>query len=99
MPIQLAHLRKLGPKWKVDEISAKKGDIIVWYKNNKRFQLWFPANNPFGASEIHTGVTRVYCGLVTGKKPTYTYAMYMVDEPKPIARWVEGHTPPTIIIR
>jgi plastocyanin len=89
-----AAMKKVDKKWKVDKITAKKGDDVMWSASDSDLYFQFMDSTLFGEYTYTLKKPKTLTLKVKGASGTYKYAIFRIAD----STYVEGNSPPTIII-
>ncbi|MDZ7292004.1 MAG: hypothetical protein ONB44_19560 [candidate division KSB1 bacterium] len=89
-----AVIKKAGKKWKIDKITAKKGDDVIWSASDSDLYFQFMDSTLFGEYTYTLKKTDTLVLKVKGASGIYKYAIFRTAD----STYVEGNSPPTIII-
>ncbi len=89
-----ASIRKIGKKWKIDKVIAKKGDDVSWSASASDLYFQFMDSTLFGEYNYTLKKPMNLTLKVKGASGTYRYAIFNLAD----STFVTGDSPPTIII-
>jgi len=89
-----AVIKKADKKWKVDKITAKKGDDVTWSSSNSDLYFQFMDATLFGEYNYTVKKSETLALKVKGASGTYKYAIFNMAD----STYITGDSPPTIIV-
>jgi len=87
-------IQKVGKKWKVSKVKAKKNDEVTWSATDSDLYFQFMDSTLFGEYTYKLKKPATLTLKVKGASGTYRYAIFRLAD----SSYVEGDSPPTIII-
>jgi len=87
-------IRKIGKKWKIDKVIAKKGDDVSWSASSTDLYFQFMDSTLFGEYNYTLKRPMNLTLKVKGASGTYRYSIFNIAD----STFVTGNSPPTIII-
>jgi hypothetical protein len=90
-----AELSKVAlKKWRIKRITAGKGDEVSWSATDSDLYFQFTDDKLFGEYHYTLRKQNTLTLEVKGNKGTYFYSIFSIAD----SAYVEGNSPPTIII-